>query len=514
MIHIVKTFVSIVLLSCSSLIITVTFYILVQFPNQNVDEIIYTLANGLKGAAPEVFQSAIKQSIVPFIAVFLLLILPLKNFSKRRYIIELHFKKKKVGFNVNPIAWTSQYRISYGIISFLITVLLSYQIIGIDDYIKRLSDYTTIYEDYYIDGRKIAIEFPEQKQNLILLYLESMENTMMDRGSGGGWDYNVIPELTALAKNHLNFSHTDQIGGAFPISRTQWTIAGLVSTTAGIPLHIPIGDNNYTNYENFLAGAYTLGDILQNEGYQLGFIAGSEAEYGGRKNYFTKHGNYEIFDLNRSIQEGRMKIDDKVWWGFDDSDLFAWAKEILIDYARQDEPFSFTILTVNTHFPDGYLEDKAKASFPTQYENVHAHTSKQVHEFVEWFKSQAFFDQTTLVILGDHLSMQSDDFYKGKLADNYERTTYNVFINAKKDPIKTNNRKFTNLDLYPTILASLGVKIEGDRLGLGTNLFSEKQTLVEELGYSYLNRELDKNSLFYNNSILQDDYIKMLEQGK
>ena len=73
-----------------------------------------------------------------------------------------------VGFNVNRIAWTSQYRISYGIISFLITVLLSYQIIGIDDYIKRLSDYTTIYEDYYIDGRKIAIEFPEQRQNLIL----------------------------------------------------------------------------------------------------------------------------------------------------------------------------------------------------------------------------------------------------------------------------------------------------------------------------------------------------------
>ena len=82
--------------------------------------------------------------------------------------------------------------------------------------------------------------------------------------------------------------------------------------------------------------------------------------------------------------------------GFDDSDLFAWAKEILIDYASQDEPFSFTILTVNTHFPDGYLEDETKAPFPTQYENVHAHTSKQVHEFVEWFKSQAFFDQNNL----------------------------------------------------------------------------------------------------------------------
>ena len=112
----------------------------------------------------------------------------------------------------------------------------------------------------------------------------------------------------------MNFSHTDQIGGVFPISRTQWTIAGLVSTTASIPLHIPIGGNNYTNYENFLAGAYTLGDILQKEGYQLGFIAGSEAEYGGRKSYLLKHGSYEGYDLIDLFKEVDENY-DKVWWG-------------------------------------------------------------------------------------------------------------------------------------------------------------------------------------------------------
>lgn len=48
----------------------------------------------------------------------------------------------------------------------------------------------------------------------------------------------------------------------------------------------------------------------------------------------------------------------------------------------------------------------------------------------------------------------------------------------------------------------MGVSIEGDRLGLGTNLFSDKQTLTEEYGYAYVNREFQKYSLFYNQVLL------------
>ena len=51
-------------------------------------------------------------------------------------------------------------------------------------------------------------------------------------------------------------------------------------------------------------------------------------------------------------------------------------------------------------------------------------------------------------------------------------------------------------------MASLGVDIEGDRLGLGTNLFSDKQTLIEMLGYEKVNSELKKNSSYYMNKIL------------
>ena len=59
------------------------------------------------------------------------------------------------------------------------------------------------------------------------------------------------------------------------------------------------------------------------------------------------------------------------------------------------------------------------------------------------------------------------------------------------------NRVFTTMDMFPTTLAALGVSIEGDRLGLGTNLFSSKKTIPEEIGLDNFNKELKKSSDYY-----------------
>lgn len=64
------------------------------------------------------------------------------------------------------------------------------------------------------------------------------------------------------------------------------------------------------------------------------------------------------------------------------------------------------------------------------------------------------------------------------------------------------NRKYTTLDLYPTTLAALGVQIEGNKLGLGVNLYSGEQTLVEQYGKDYLDIELLKDSKLYRKKIL------------
>ena len=97
------------------------------------------------------------------------------------------------------------------------------------------------------------------------------------------------------------------------------------------------------------------------------------------------------------------------------------------------------------------------------------------------------------------------DFMNNYSFDNIsdiDRTVYNTFINSGVKSENTNNRIFSTMDYFPTTIAALGATIEGDRLGLGTNLFSEKKTLIEEYGLKYVDTELDKNSKYYNECII------------
>ena len=82
----------------------------------------------------------------------------------------------------------------------------------------------------------------------------------------------------------------------------------------------------------------------------------------------------------------------------------------------------------------------------------------------------------------------------------FDRKVYNCFINAKAEAVNAKNRDFSAYDMFPTTLAALGCEIEGNRLGLGTNLFSEVSTLCEEMGRAEFAIELTKKSSYYNNN--------------
>lgn len=152
--------------------------------------------------------------------------------------------------------------------------------------------------------------------------------------------------------------------------------------------------------------------------------------------------------------------------------------------------------TVDTHFEDGYMCEKCPNDYGDQYANVMACSSKQVYEFIEWVKQQPFYDNTTIVLSGDHLTMDSDFCVKVDEEGKYDRRTYTAYINSAVNPVNNMKRTYTTMDNFPTTLAAMGVKIEGNRLGLGTNLFSEELTLMESVGEEELKAELKKKSEF------------------
>ena len=72
----------------------------------------------------------------------------------------------------------------------------------------------------------------------------------------------------------------------------------MISQSAGLPLKVKSGMQNEYKSENFLSGAYSLGDVLHNNGYKNYFILGEDSTFAGANLYYKKHGNYEIYDYN------------------------------------------------------------------------------------------------------------------------------------------------------------------------------------------------------------------------
>ncbi len=372
-------------------------------------------------------------------------------------------------------------------------------------YFKDYMQKTEVYNEEYTDPEKQEYIFPEKKKNLIYIFLESMESSFASVAEGGLMPDNYIPYLTELAKENISFSDTDLLGGAHSVAGTTWTAAAMVTQTSGIPVTIPISKSNFGKDNTFLPGAYSIGEILESAGYNQELMVGSIASYAKREAYFVEHGNYRIFDYYTAEERMLIPKDYFRWWGFEDQKLFEYAKYEITNLYNEGKPFNFTMLTVDTHFTDGYKCEQCEANYDNQYANVIRCSDKQIHEFIEWIKQQPFYEDTVIVLAGDHITM--DHNYFNRIDEDIMqrgRRIYNCFINTGLNPdYRTEkNRDFSTLDMFPTTLAALGVKWGSASLGLGVNLFSDMPTLCELKGVDGLSNELASSSDFYSNYII------------
>ena len=469
----------VILVTFSALVCTSILWMFDTWPNLTMQELMFQIQSPINGTNKDIIIDYMISCIFITLIILILSIAAVIIFRKR----------KKVYY---PLV------ICILFVSILFdasVVHMTWQRLDIDEYAKNSDTYSSFVDTYYADPSEVELTFPEEKKNLIYIFLESMEITYTDEKSGGAFENNFIPELTNLAVENEDFSGvSDELNGGTALKYATWTAAALFSQTSGLPLTLPIDGNSMDTQESFLPAVTALGDILEQQGYNQTFMIGSDGEFGGRSLYFSDHGNYNIKDYYYFQSLGKFPSDYWVWWGIEDEKLFEYAKEELVDLASQKEPFNFTMLTVDTHFEDGYVCEECESEYgDNQYANVLSCSSRQVNEFIEWIQAQDFYENTTIVISGDHPTMDGD--FCESVSDDYERKVYTVYINSSVQPEDSEwRREYSTFDNFPTTLASLGVDIQGNRLGLGTNLFSTEETLTELYGVEYVNEELMKKS--------------------
>lgn len=463
------------------------------------DAIVYTLFSNVGGAENSLVYSYIFTAVLPAVAVSAFMAALIFYKGKRRIVLKTETQKKLCLFPLpKPFAAALSVVLSA---LFILFAAVKVDLVG---YLKyEAAESSGFIEENYVSPKNVKITFPAAKQNLIMIYLESIETSFLSADYKGGNDVNPMPELCALATQNLNFSQNETVGGFYSPVGTNWTIAAMVAMNAGIPLKMPFGvKRDEYGEKSFLPGAVTLSDILNKNGYYQAFMCGSEATFGGREAFFLKHKTDDVFDLNTAKDEGIVPRKYHVWWGMEDLYLFRYAKRKLTKIAKSGKPFAFSLITADTHHVGGYVCPKCKEDFSEQYENVIACSSRQVYEFVNWIKAQDFYENTTIVICGDHPTMDGE-FVADNLAEEYDRRVYNCFINARRTAKSPKNRLFSSLDMFPTILAAMGCQIEGDRLGLGVNLFSDKPTLSETLSREAFDDALSAKSDFYREKLLR-----------
>lgn len=473
------TLVSVVLVVASSALGFSVRWMFQTWTNLTMEELIYHVTAPLEGTDKGMITDYMNQCIVPVLLIVMF------------YILLLAVKKTRRG-----------YAKTLGV-SMIVAVSISgcavyyfWNNLHVGEYMSNQGSVSTFIDDYYVNPAEVEITFPEQKRNLVYIFLESMEATYADKEQGGGMEENFIPELTKLAQRNEDFSGEDeQLNGGYAMPGSTWTIAGMFAQTAGLPLSVSIDGNQMDTQDGFFESAITLGDILEREGYSQTLLVGSEAKFGGRDKYFESHGKYDILDYTYAIENGWIPEDYRVWWGYEDEKLFGFAKEKLIELSEEGNPFNLTLLTADTHFEDGYVCQSCPNIYEDNpYARVMSCSERQVTEFVNWMQEQPFYENTTVVLVGDHPTMDSD--FCEEVEDDYVRKAYTTYLNAPEKQSSDSTREFTTFDLFPTTIASLGASIEGNRLALGTNLFSNEQTLTERFGIEMEENELSKKSEF------------------
>ena len=348
------------------------------------------------------------------------------------------------------------------------------------------------FRDNYKNPNTLSLK-PINKKNIIIIYIESFENGYSDTTLFGE---NLLSNFTI--ENSLSVSNFAQAPGA------EWTIAGIVASQCGVPLKVVFmhdGNNQGGDGNNgFVKNATCISDVLSKFGYINVFMNGSPLSFAGLELFLKTHKYDERYGKEFWLSSKKYSIDDMNFWGLQDDDLFKEAKLKLEELISQPKPFNLTILTINTHGPDGFLSKSCIKSGGKNYSDVVKCTALEMSNFIKYVKTRGYDKTTNIVILGDHMSMPTPLEYK--LASQNNRSIFNSFVSRQN--LSANRNDILHFDFAPTILDLAGVEVVGGRFGLGYNIFGTlssdiPDSRLKDMKRNLLNVSTDYMNLWSNN---------------
>lgn len=349
----------------------------------------------------------------------------------------------------------------------LVFTLTALYLTGYPTYFVLTRTTSTLYEEQYANPEEITFTFPKQKRNLILIYLESFEQNFANKEF---YEQNLIPNLKNLQNDKNHAENYQNLPGA------TYSIAAIVASHCGIPLRFSPNRDIYATHF-FLPQAVCFPEILRQNGYQTTIVKAADITF-TQADLFAKSHGYEkalgVDEILKTYPEAEHPKRRGTFGGVSDETLFDYAQKELKNFDK-DKPFLLTLFTLDTHTPTTHRNPECKAVFNDK-RDAFLCTDQTVAKFISWLKTSPYWENTTIVLQGDHL-LPSRIPTKGRP----KRAIYNAFLNLPENLSIDKNKPFSSYDMAPSILESLNIKLSARAFGLGRSLFSQSPTLAETL---------------------------------
>ena len=160
-----------------------------------MDEIIFHLKVPIQGTNTDIIFTFMKQClwkvILPTVIIAFALIYPMVKDIK--IIHEIHTSERRRTIFVS---------LTISILILIISINKILKTTDIKEYIENQTHDSNFIAKEYVKPENVNIELPEEKRNLIYIFLESMETTYYSTQDGGLSQYDLIPEISNLAKEN------------------------------------------------------------------------------------------------------------------------------------------------------------------------------------------------------------------------------------------------------------------------------------------------------------------------
>lgn len=335
----------------------------------------------------------------------------------------------------------------------------------------------------YVHPQNVTLNATRPK-NLVLIYVESLESSYSSQEHFG-------TDLLASLKKLGGVSFLRYPGAP----GTDWTIAGIVSTQCGLPLKrvtVYGGNDQGEVMKSFLPRAICLGDVLHSFGYHNVFMGGASLTFAGKGRFLSSHHYDEIYGREEWLAQGTLPHELNEW-GLHDDDLLHKARIKLDELQVAGKPFNLTLLTVDTHMPQGFVSKTCAHRGIKYFDGIVECTAQQIAEFITYIKSRGYLNNTQVVVIGDHMAMPNP--LSDKLDKIPERHIFNTFIST--EVVAKHRDEILHFDLFPTILDFIGIEVNGGRLGLGYSAFNSETKTPPSNRYEEMQRALLNKSDTY-----------------